>query len=135
MNCGPLMMVVTATTNASLDSKLCILAGSKMLCATTVRILSALPRELRAHALRWTTSAVMAIKEQNKEGLARRSTRATKIGTRPSKTCRHKASKMKNAKSMAFMKFPKGIGKCQATFAMVASNLAPKRLSATWADI
>ncbi len=66
--------------------------------------------------------SVMTIKEQNKEGLARRSTRTTKIGTRRLKRCRHKASKMKNAKSMDFMKFPKGIGKCQAAFAVVVSN-------------
>lgn len=129
------MMVVTATTNASLDSKLSTLAENRMRCASTVRILSALLSELHAHALKWTMNAVMDTKEQRPEGLAKKSTKATKIGTRLTKTCRLKTSKMKSAKSLASMRLVRGTVKCLGTFAVVDSNSNPKRSSATWADI
>jgi len=80
------MTVVMATTNVSLANRSPTRAGSKTLCVTTVRILSALPREHRALAMRWTTSAVMDIKEQLQEAHASGSTRATKTGTRPMRT-------------------------------------------------
>jgi len=44
---------------------------------------------------------------------------------------RHINTKMSSVKIMASMKFPRGIGKCRATYARVALNLIPKRSSAT----
>jgi hypothetical protein len=77
----------------------------------------------------------MDTKDQRQEGLARRSTRVTKIGTRLTKTCRRKTFKMKSAKSLASMKLARGTGKCPGTFALADFNSNLRKSSAIWADI
>ncbi len=55
------MMAVTATTNASLDSKLAMFVGNKTLNVLMGKTLRELREENLAHAMRWTMSVTMVI--------------------------------------------------------------------------